>query len=90
MAEKTEPNFGVETANAEVNENRSISYAELQEILAERDRKHAEEMAEVRAQVPVAMVPMHSGGPGVDNHQKSWSLVEQEAAARGEVLDHWV
>lgn len=66
-----------------------ISRAELEQILAERDRKHAEEMATVQAQVPQAMVAAHAGGPGSDNHQTSWSLAEQEAAARGESLDHW-
>lgn len=67
----------------------SISRSELNEILAERDRKHAEEMAEVRLHVPQAMVAANSGGPGSDNHQRSWSLAEQEVAARGDVLEHW-
>jgi len=67
-----------------------ISREELEQILAERDAKHAEEMTAVTARVPVAMVAMNAGGPGVDNHQASWSQAEQEAAARGEVLDHWV
>lgn len=67
-----------------------ISRKELEEILAERDKKHAEEMATVRARVPEAMVAAHAGGPGTDQHQKSWSLAEQEAARRGETLDHWV
>jgi hypothetical protein len=66
-----------------------ISRTELEALLEERDKKHAEAMAEVRAKLPVAMVPAHSGGPGIDQHQKSWSLAEQEAAARGEMLDHW-
>ena len=67
-----------------------ISREELEEILAARDRQHAEEMASVKARLPVAMVPAHSGGPGIDNHQSSWNLAEQESAARGEILDHWV
>lgn len=67
-----------------------ISREELEEILAARDRAHAEEMASVKSRLPVAVVPMHSGGPGNDNHQNSWNLAEQEAAARGEILDHWV
>lgn len=66
-----------------------ISLAQLEEVLAERDRKHAEQMESVRAQIPVAQVPANSGGPGNDHHQKSWSLAEQEAAQRGETLDHW-
>lgn len=66
-----------------------MSREEVLELLAERDRKHAEEMATVKSRLPVAMVPMHSGGPGIDQHQDSWNLAEQEAAARGEILDHW-
>lgn len=67
-----------------------ISREELEHILAERDRAHAEEIASVKSRLPVAVVPQHSGGPGNDNHQNSWNLAEQEAAARGEILDHWV
>lgn len=67
-----------------------ISREELDRILEERDRKHAEEIAVVRAKLPVAQVPANSGGPGIDNHQVSWNLAEQESAARGEILDHWV
>jgi len=66
-----------------------ISREELDRILAERDKKHAEEMAVVRSRLPVAIVPANAGGPGNDNHQVSWSLAEQEAAARGEILDTW-
>jgi hypothetical protein len=36
------------------------------------------------------MVAANGGGPGSDNHQTSWSLVEQEAAGRGETLPTWV
>lgn len=85
MATK-EPNFG---DPAEETETGTITRAELEEILAERDRKHAEAMAVVKARVPSAMVAEHAGGPGVDQHQQSWSLAEQEAARRGEVLEHW-
>jgi hypothetical protein len=67
-----------------------ISRDELDRILAERDQKHAEEMATVKSRLPVAIVPANGGGPGNDNHQVSWSLAEQETAARGDVLDHWV
>lgn len=67
----------------------SITRAELDRILAERDRKHAAELAEVRTKIPTAVIPQHGGGPGNDNHQVSWNLAEQEAAARGDVLDHW-
>lgn len=66
-----------------------ISRAELDAILAERDRQHAEQVEAVRAQLPRALVPAHGGGPGNDNHQKSWCLAEQELAQRGESLDHW-
>jgi hypothetical protein len=57
--------------------------------LSERDREHAEQVAKLQAQVPQLVVPAHSGGPGNDNHQRSWNLAEQEAAKRGEHLDHW-
>lgn len=66
-----------------------ISREELEQILAERDRKHAETMETFRARLPIAMVPAHSAGPGINNHQASWSKAEQEAAQRGETLDHW-
>jgi len=70
-----------------------VSVADLDEIiarkLAERDAEYAAQLASVRALIPVAVVPAHGGGPGNDNHQKSWNLAEQEAAQRGEVLDHW-
>lgn len=61
----------------------------IQERLDERDREHAEELAAVRSTLPSAMVPANGGGPGTDNHQVSWNLAEQEAAARGETLDTW-
>lgn len=82
-----EPNFGKEASDGVP--SGYISREELLEILAERDRQHAEEMAAVKARVPVAMVPMHGGGPGIDQHQPSWNLAEQEAARAGLVLDHW-
>lgn len=66
-----------------------ISRSDLEQILQERDQRHAEEMEAVKARLPQLQVPAHSGGPGFDNHQKSWNLSEQEAAARGEHLDHW-
>lgn len=99
MTQPMEPNYGskgnppVENPTEETVTNSPgngyISREELEAILAERDKKHAEELSAVRAKVPVAMVPANSGGPGIDQHQVSWSLVEQEAAARGDVLDHW-
>jgi hypothetical protein len=67
-----------------------ISLPDLDVLLAERDAKHAAELAAMVARVPVAMVAANAGGPGVDQHQQSWSLAEQEAAQRGETLDHWV
>lgn len=82
-----EPNFGAtETTNAP---SGYISREQLDEILAARDAKHAEEMAQARSRIPVAQVAMHGGGPGIDQHQVSWNLAEQEAARRGESLDHW-
>jgi hypothetical protein len=59
----------------------------IQDALDKRDKDHAEQLAAVRAAYPQALVPIHGGGPGSDNHQPSWSLAEQEAATRGE--DHW-
>jgi hypothetical protein len=67
-----------------------ISLAQLEELLTARDKQHAEELAVVKARVPIAIVPANAGGPGNDQHQDSWSLAEQEVAAKGEVLDHWV
>lgn len=83
-----DPNYG-ETAQDDVPSG-YVSREELERILAERDAKYQEDLAAAKARVPVAQVPAHSGGPGVDNHQVSWSLAEQEAALRGETLDHWV
>lgn len=57
--------------------------------LAERDEEHAAEVARLQAQVPQLVVPAHGGGPGNDNHQRSWNLAEQEAARRGDQLEHW-
>lgn len=61
----------------------------IAERLEERDKHHAEEVARLQAQVPQLVVPAHGGGPGNDNHQRSWNLAEQEAARAGEHLDHW-
>lgn len=61
----------------------------IAERLEERDRTHAEEVARLQAQVPQLVVSAHGGGPGNDNHQRSWNLAEQEAARAGEHLDHW-
>lgn len=71
-------------------EDRPLTRAEVEEILAERDKRHADELAQARAGFPQSSVAAYAGGPGVDNHQPSWSQVEQEYAARGEKLDHWV
>jgi hypothetical protein len=61
----------------------------IEEKLAERDKQHAAETAKLRNLVPQLVVSQHGGGPGNDNHRPSWNLAEQEAAARGEDLDHW-
>jgi hypothetical protein len=66
-----------------------LTRAEVEQLLAERDRRHAEELASAKQGFPQQLVAQHAGGPGSDNHQGSWSLAEQEAAARGETLDHW-
>lgn len=92
MAE-AKPNFGEPEDNPPPqgsDETITLTRAELYKLLDERDQKHAEELAAVRAKLPVALVPAHAGGPGIDRHQASWSLAEQEHAARGEELDHWV
>ena len=87
MAE--EPNFGTETETTEAPSG-FISREELERILAERDRKYAETIEAMKSRMPVAVVAQHGGGPGNDHHQQSWNLAEQEAARRGETLDHWV
>ena len=61
----------------------------IERRLAARDKQHAAELAKVKSLVPQLVVPAHAGGPGNDNHRPSWNLAEQEAAARGEFLDHW-
>lgn len=66
-----------------------ITRAELHEILEEREALHREQLQAARAGFPSAQVPAHSGGPGADNHQRSWNLAEQEASLRGETLEHW-
>jgi len=66
-----------------------VSREELDHLLAERDRKHAADVEQYKSRVPQLMVAANAGGPGSDNHQRSWSLAEQEVAARGEILDHW-
>ena len=86
MAE--EPNFGTETETTQAPEG-FISRAELEQILAERDKAHAEAVAAIKSRMPVAVVAQHGGGPGNDHHQVSWNLAEQEAARRGDILDHW-
>jgi hypothetical protein len=87
MVRETSPN---QDPNTDAVPDGYMSRDEVLALLEERDAKHAESMAYVRSQLPVAMVPANSGGPGVDQHQRSWSLAEQESAQRGEVLDHWV
>lgn len=76
-------------AKDEEAEGQYMSRAEVEALLAERDAKNEARLAKARASVPQALVPDHGGGPGVDQHQASWSLAEQEVARRGEVLDHW-
>lgn len=68
-------------------EEQYVSVSDLDRIiaekLAERDAEHAAQLAALRNQLPVAMVPMHGGGPGIDQHRRSWSKVEQEMSAAG-------
>lgn len=79
-----------EPAEPELHTGRDmITRAELDKILEEREAAHREQLQAARAGFPSAQVPAHGGGPGADNHQRSWSLAEQEVALRGETLDHW-
>jgi hypothetical protein len=55
--------------------------------IAERDKQHAEEVASLRAVMPVALVPANSGGPGYDDHRQSWNLAAQEIAQSGKWED---
>lgn len=80
------------------NKEQYVPLSELDKIIAERVSaalreqadEHAKNMAAALQQAnPGNLVPAHAGGPGHGRHQRSWSLAEQEAAARGEVLDHW-
>lgn len=66
-----------------------LTREEVEKLLAERDQRNAEALAQARAGFPQSQVPAHAGGPGVDRHQRSWSLAEQELSQRGETLDHW-
>lgn len=86
-----DPNFGnpVDENGTSMASGEFISRSEVEALLAERDRKHAEELAAIQSKLPIAQVAAHGGGPGIDNHQQSWNLAEQEAAQRGELLDHW-
>ncbi len=85
------PNFGTDNEAETVQAPAGyISREELDRILEERDKAHAEAIAAVKSRMPVAVVAQHGGGPGNDQHQESWNLAEQEAARRGETLDHWV
>lgn len=61
----------------------------FEKAMAAERAKHEKEMQATLARVPQLDVPAHSGGPGNDNHQRSWSLADQEAAMRGDTLDHW-
>lgn len=100
----SEPNFGqvdnpeiAHQANPEPPESdeagrkggETLTREELDKILKERDAEHAKQLAAARTGFPAAMVHANAGGPGTDNHQASWSQAEQEAAVRGEILDHW-
>lgn len=63
----------------------------IDEALSKRDAEYQGRIADALAAAnPGNLVPAHSGGPGNNRHQKSWSLAEQEASLRGETLDHWV
>ena len=44
----------------------------------------AKERERVAAAAPQSLVPNHGGGIGVDNHESTWSLFDQEQAIRGE------
>ena len=63
--------------------------ARIAAAVAKANAQYAEQLAAVRAKLPVSQVPAHAGGPGVDNHRASWSQAEQEASQRGEDYEHW-
>jgi hypothetical protein len=44
----------------------------------------AKERERVGAAAPQSSVPNHGGGIGVDNHEGTWSLYDQELASAGE------
>lgn len=54
--------------------------------LALREQQHADQVTALRAMIPDHTIPQNGAGPGIAI-RRSWSLAEQEAAARGE--DHW-
>lgn len=60
----------------------------VRQAIEKRDAEHAKETEQLRAALPADLTPAHSGGP---QHRKraSWSLAEQEAALRGDHLEHW-
>lgn len=70
-----------------------VKESDLDAIIAkkmvDREQAHEKELTAARARAPQLVVPAHAGGPGNDNHRESWSLAEQEAAARGDDLEHW-
>lgn len=81
--------------DAPENKEQFVPLSEVQrlidEALTKRDKENAEAMtAALAAANPGNLVPAHSGGPGHNRHQRSWSLADQEASLRGETLDHWV
>lgn len=56
----------------------------VNEALAARDAEHAQVLMDMRKLIPDHTVPAHAGGPGITRLQ-SWSLVQQEASARGDL-----
>lgn len=61
----------------------------IDDALKARDKQHDQETSRLRAALPPNTVPAHGGGPGIGNHRPSWSKAEQEAAQRGEDMEHW-
>lgn len=52
--------------------------------IADLERQLAASQQRVTAMTPQSQVPANGGGLGVDHHEDSWSLAQQEAANAGD------
>jgi hypothetical protein len=60
------------------------SESEDDRIAAAVQKALADERERVGASAPLSVVPNHGGGIGVDAHEGTWSLYDQELASAGE------